>query len=188
MVRGEEAKYTHWLTPVYTTPAGGTARAPASCSGGVRWRRRIPAPPKAVKDAVAQQFGAVAEHYRTSAVHAGGEDLAQLVAAANLHGHEAVLDVGSGAGHTALALAPGVAHVTVVDLAVEMLARARWLAQERGLANLTFQSGDVEALDFPDGCFDLVASRYSAGITGRIRSGRWASFAVCCVLAGACVI
>lgn len=115
-----------------------------------------------VKAAVAHQFGAVAEHYRTSAVHAGGEDLAQLVAAASLTGREQVLDAGCGAGHTALALAPGAAHVTAIDLAPTMLAQGRRLAQERGCLNVTFQAGDVEALTCADGAFDLVASRYSA--------------------------
>ncbi|MFO7634514.1 MAG: class I SAM-dependent methyltransferase [Caldilinea sp.] len=115
-----------------------------------------------VKTAVAQQFGAVADHYRTSAVHAGGEDLAQLVAAATLQGVERVLDAGCGAGHTALALAPGVAHVTAVDISAAMLAQGRQLAHARGLRNVSFEIGDVEALTFADGSFDLVTSRYSA--------------------------
>lgn len=122
-----------------------------------------PHPPETlVKDAVERQFSAVAEHYRTSAVHAGGEDLAQLVAVAALTKREQVLDAGSGAGHTALALAPGAAHVTAVDLSATMLAQGRRLALERGLANVAFQVGDVEALTFADASFDLVASRYSA--------------------------
>jgi ubiquinone/menaquinone biosynthesis C-methylase UbiE len=116
----------------------------------------------AVKETVARQFSAVAEHYRTSAVHAGGEDLAQLVAAAALTGQEQVLDAGSGAGHTALALAPNAVHVIAVDLAAAMLAQGRRLALERGVNNITFQVGDVEALTFAGASFDLVASRYSA--------------------------
>lgn len=116
----------------------------------------------AVKESVARQFDAVAEHYRLSAVHAGGEDLAQLVVAAALRGHERVLDAGCGAGHTALALAPGAAHVTAIDLATAMLAQGQRLADERGLTNITFQPGDVEALTFADASFDLVTSRYSA--------------------------
>lgn len=120
------------------------------------------APENAVKNAVERQFSAVAEHYRTSAVHAGGEDLTQLVAAAALTGCEQVLDAGSGAGHTALALAPHAAHVTAVDLAAAMLAQGRRLALERGLTNVTLQVGDVETLTFADASFDLVASRYSA--------------------------
>jgi len=115
-----------------------------------------------VKDTVAAQFGAVAERYRTSAVHAAGEDLAQLVRLANLRGSERVLDAGSGAGHTALAVAVGAAQVTAIDLSAAMLAQGRQLAGERGLDNITFEVGDVEALTAGDGVFDLVVSRYSA--------------------------
>jgi len=115
-----------------------------------------------VKGAVAAQFGAVAERYRTSAVHAGGADLTQLVRFADLRGDERVLDAGSGAGHTALALAVGAAHVTAVDLSAAMLAQGRQLAHERGLHNIDFEIGDIEALTFGDSSFDLVASRYSA--------------------------
>ena len=65
--------------------------------------------PHAVKQAVTQQFSAVAEHYRTSAVHAAGEDLAHLVAAAALRGHERVLDAGSGCASFAACCAPAAA-------------------------------------------------------------------------------
>jgi ubiquinone/menaquinone biosynthesis C-methylase UbiE len=115
-----------------------------------------------IKGTVEQQFSPVAENYRTSAVHAAGEDLAQLVAAVPLQGSERVLDAGSGAGHTALAFAPHVAHVVSVDLSDAMLAQGTRLAQERGLHNLEFRRGDVESLPFADGAFDLVVSRYSA--------------------------
>jgi ubiquinone/menaquinone biosynthesis C-methylase UbiE len=115
-----------------------------------------------MKDTVAQQFGPAAENYRTSSVHAAGEDLAQLVAHAGLAGVEQVLDAGSGAGHTALAFAPYVAHVVSVDLAESMLSQGRLQAQERGLSNVEFRQADVEALPFANGSFDLVVSRYSA--------------------------
>lgn len=115
-----------------------------------------------IKATVAQQFGAVADNYRTSSVHAAGEDLPQLVAHAELAGGEAVLDAGSGAGHTALAFAPHVAQVVSVDLAPSMLAQGRRGAQERGLTNVEFREADVEALPFADGAFDVIVSRYSA--------------------------
>ena len=115
-----------------------------------------------IKAAVERQFSQVAENYRTSAVHAAGEDLARLVEAAALSGREAVLDAGSGAGHTALAVAPYAARVTSVDLSASMLAQGRRLALERGLGNLHFEVGDVESLTFADGSFDVVTSRYSA--------------------------
>jgi ubiquinone/menaquinone biosynthesis C-methylase UbiE len=115
-----------------------------------------------VKATVAQQFGAVADHYRTSAVHASGEDLAQLVAVAALRGNEYVLDAGCGAGHTALAVATGAAQVTAIDLSAEMLAQGRRLARDRGITNITFEIGDVEALVVDEGRIDLVTTRYSA--------------------------
>lgn len=115
-----------------------------------------------IKDTVAGQFSPVADNYRTSTVHAAGEDLAAMLAAAALRGDERVLDAGSGAGHTALTFAPHVAHVVSVDLAAAMLAQGEMQAQERGLSNMEFRQGDVEALPFAEGTFDLVVSRYSA--------------------------
>ena len=115
-----------------------------------------------IKSTVAQQFGQVAANYSTSAVHAAGEDLPRLVAAAQLTGREQVLDAGSGAGHTALAVAPHAAQVVSVDLAAAMLEQGRRLAAARGLANIDFRVGDVEALEFPDASFDVIVSRYSA--------------------------
>jgi ubiquinone/menaquinone biosynthesis C-methylase UbiE len=117
---------------------------------------------QSIKDTVEQQFSPVADNYRTSTVHAAGEDLAQMVAVAKLAGREYVLDAGSGAGHTALAFAPHVAHVVSVDLSQAMLAQGEHLARKRGLANLEFRQADVESLPFAGHSFDLVVSRYSA--------------------------
>lgn len=115
-----------------------------------------------IKDTVTQQFDPAAADYRTSSVHAAGEDLAQLVALAELTGGETVLDAGSGAGHTALAFAPHVRSVMSVDLAPSMLAQGRAQAEERGLHNVEFRQADVEALPLADGTFDVIVSRYSA--------------------------
>lgn len=115
-----------------------------------------------LKTSVQQQFDRVAANYRTSAVHALGEDLAQMVALAGLRGDERVLDAGCGAGHTAAAFAPHVAEVVAVDFTESMLRQVELLAAERGLTNLTARTGDVESLPFGDAEFDLVVSRYSA--------------------------
>ncbi len=115
-----------------------------------------------LKSSVQQQFDRVAANYRTSAVHALGVDLAQMVALADLRGDEQVLDAGCGAGHTAAAFAPHVAGVVAVDFTEGMLRQVELLAAERGLANLTTQRADVEQLPFGDAEFDLVVSRYSA--------------------------
>lgn len=115
-----------------------------------------------IKSTVERQFSQVADNYRTSAVHAMGQDLAQMVAAGALSGREVVLDAGSGAGHTALAFAPHVAHVVSVDLSASMLAQGARLAAERAITNVEFRQADVEALPFAAGEFDLIVARYSA--------------------------
>jgi SAM-dependent methyltransferase len=115
-----------------------------------------------VKTSVQRQFSDVAANYRTSAVHAAGEDLTRMVQAARLNGTERVLDAGCGAGHTALAFAPGAAEVVAYDLTPTMLEQVENLAAERGVHNVTTRLGDVENLPFEDASFDLVVSRYSA--------------------------
>ena len=111
---------------------------------------------------VQRQFGAAAGNYAISGVHSGGPNLDEIVARAALRGHERVLDVGTGAGHTALALARGAREVVALDLTEEMLAQAAGLARERGLANVWFKRGRAEARPFPDASFDVVTSRLCA--------------------------
>jgi ubiquinone/menaquinone biosynthesis C-methylase UbiE len=113
-------------------------------------------------DLVRAQFGPVAEAYVTSAYHASGADLARLVDAALLRDIDTVLDLGCGAGHTALAVAPHVAHVTAVDLTPDMVAAASSLAEQRGISNITFDVADSARLPFADASFDVVTSRAAA--------------------------
>ncbi|MCB0139506.1 MAG: class I SAM-dependent methyltransferase [Caldilineaceae bacterium] len=115
-----------------------------------------------IKSAVNQQFSQVAANYSTSAVHAAGADLQKMVELGRLTGVERVLDAGCGAGHTALAFAPFAREVMAVDLSEAMLGQCRTLAAARGITNADFRMGDVEQLDFGEGEFDLVVSRYSA--------------------------
>jgi len=111
---------------------------------------------------VQQNFGAAASDYVTSSYHANGPDLAALVAAARLAGTERVLDCGTGAGHTALAMAAaGAAEVVGIDLTAEMVDAATALARTRGLANVRFERADAAALPFPDRSFDIVTNRQS---------------------------
>jgi ubiquinone/menaquinone biosynthesis C-methylase UbiE len=118
--------------------------------------------PALTTDLVRSQFGAIADAYATSTYHAAGEDLAALVQAADMRGTEQVLDLGCGAGHMALAMAPRAAHVTAVDVTPDMVATATRLAGERDVANVTFRVADVVDLPFADGQFDVVTSRVAA--------------------------
>src|SRR5262245_12906714 len=108
------------------------------------------------------RFGAAAARYAASEYHRAGADLAAMLAVADLRGDERVLDVGCGAGHTALAFAPRVREVVGLDLTPAMLAEAAALAEARGLGNLRFERGDAMALPYPDAGFDLVTCRQCA--------------------------
>lgn len=78
----------------------------------------------------------------------------------------AVLEVGCGPGHLAIDLAcrHGL-DVVAIDLDPAMVDRARSRAEARacrsGGAGPSFQVGDVAALPFPDGSFDVVVSTLS---------------------------
>ena len=112
--------------------------------------------------AARRQFGPIASAYATSAVHAAGPDLRRLVVAARLDGSQRVLDLGCGAGHTALAVARRAAEVVAVDVTPEMLAVARRLARECQITNVTYRRADAARLPFAAASFDIVTSRYSA--------------------------
>jgi ubiquinone/menaquinone biosynthesis C-methylase UbiE len=108
---------------------------------------------------IQQQFGPNADKYATSTVHAQGASLGRLVELTQPQATWQVLDVSTGAGHTALTFAPHVARVTATDLTPEMLQTAQRLAAERSLTNMEFKPADVQKLPFADGTFDLVTSR-----------------------------
>lgn len=112
--------------------------------------------------AIQDRFGPAAAAYAVSAVHRAGADLDAMLAAGVRSGRERVLDLGCGAGHTALAFAERTQEVVAFDLTEAMLEQAAALARERGLANLRLEQGDVSALPFGDGAFDVVTSRLSA--------------------------
>ncbi len=113
-------------------------------------------------ESIRQQFGAAAANYAASGVHSGGPNLDVMLERAALRGDERVLDVGCGAGHTALAFAVHAREVVALDMTREMLDEAARLSGQRGLANLTFRLGLAEELPFPDGSFDVVTSRLCA--------------------------
>ncbi len=74
---------------------------------------------------------------------------------------DTMLDVACGGGIVVCAFAPHVRHATGIDLTPAMLERARRLAQESGLDNVSFEQGDAQALPYPDATFDIVVTRFS---------------------------
>lgn len=113
-------------------------------------------------DLVRQQFGRTAENYKTSASHAQGLSLSRLCELITPQPHWCVLDVATGAGHTAALFSPHVKQVIACDLTQAMLNQARKLSEERGLTNIEFRLEDAQQLSFTDGSFDLVSCRVAA--------------------------
>jgi len=106
-----------------------------------------------------RQFAAHAERYVSSRDHQTGESLDRLVALAAPKPAWRALDIATGGGHTALALAPLVREVVASDLTPEMLAAAERFVRGKGVANVSFQIADACALPFEDSSFDLVTCR-----------------------------
>ncbi len=67
-----------------------------------------------------------------------------------------VVDLGCGEGALTLEIARFASEVVGVDRNAALLARGSTLAARRGVANAKFVKGDVSALDFKDGSFDLA--------------------------------
>ena len=111
------------------------------------------------KSKVQTQFGPAAEGYATSDVHAKGDTLAILLNLVDPQPAWQVLDVGTGAGHTAMLFASHVAHVTATDITEPMLNKTAQLAAERSLTNIETKFADAEWLPFDDAVFDLVTCR-----------------------------
>jgi ubiquinone/menaquinone biosynthesis C-methylase UbiE len=102
-----------------------------------------------------------AEAY-ASGEHKSGRELQLVVDFAAPAGTERVLDIGTGAGHTGLALAPRVLSVVLTDPVQTMLATARRLFTEAGIRNAEFVEAVAERLPFPDASFDIVTTRLAA--------------------------
>ena len=112
-------------------------------------------------EAARRQWAAVAERYGAGWKQASAADLAWLVAAVQPAPTDRALDVGTGGGHAALALAPAVASVDAIDPTPEMLAVAGRLAAQRGITNVAFTRAAADTLPFPDASFDLAITRFS---------------------------
>jgi ubiquinone/menaquinone biosynthesis C-methylase UbiE len=111
------------------------------------------------KSLVQEQFGATAAHYLTSKPHAKGKSLERLVELVKPQPAWRMLDVATGAGHTAYAFAPHVARVWATDITEEMLALVREEIKKRKLANVRVAYAKAESLPFKDESFDLVTCR-----------------------------
>ena len=110
---------------------------------------------------IRDQFTRQATPFSTAAPIANEATLKLIVDAAGAGPRDEVLDVACGGGIVVCAFAPLVRHATGIDMTQAMLQRARALAAEKGIANVTWREGEVERLPFPDGSFTIVVTRFA---------------------------
>jgi ubiquinone/menaquinone biosynthesis C-methylase UbiE len=115
-----------------------------------------------------QIFGERAARYTSSAAHTDPLVLARVVELAGPQQDWLALDVATGTGHTAFALAGHVRAVIGIDLTAEMLAESRGLGATHGISNVSLGLADVHDLPFPSETFHLITCRRAAHHFSRI--------------------
>jgi SAM-dependent methyltransferase len=86
----------------------------------------------------------------------------RLRAATGVRAGDRVLDIGCGAGQSTrdAARAAGPGSALGIDIAEELLDRARSRTAEEGLRNVSYERGDAQIHRFPPAHFDVVISRF----------------------------
>lgn len=118
--------------------------------------------PDEKKAQVQDYFSRTAESYVASFSHRAGNDLQRLIELGEWNRDQHALDIATGGGHTALAIAPLVAQVMVSDLTPRMLEKAREFLLAQGVTNAQFQVADAEQLPFAAESFERVTCRIAA--------------------------
>jgi ubiquinone/menaquinone biosynthesis C-methylase UbiE len=114
------------------------------------------------KDEIARRFGQASAAYASSPGHAYGADLRLLIELIRPQPHMTAIDIATGAGHTAAALAPLVKSVIATDLSRAMIGETERLLKARAITNCKVALMDGESLEFPDATFDLATCRIAA--------------------------
>ena len=116
---------------------------------------------------VADQFTRQAVQFAASPTHHNQAPLELLVGAAGPRPEDVSLDVACGPGSVVAAFARSVRRAEGLDATQAMLDEARKLAARSGLGNVAWHRGDVYALPFGEGAFDIVSCRYAFTICWR---------------------
>lgn len=107
----------------------------------------------------AHSWSARGNHYATSEVHKSGPSLSKLLALARPTRTDVCLDIGTGTGHTAAALADYAAQVVGLDVSKGMLRAARDLYSDLG--NLEFVLAPAHDTGLKSNTFDIVTARHT---------------------------
>jgi ubiquinone/menaquinone biosynthesis C-methylase UbiE len=113
------------------------------------------------KDAIREEFTRQAEAFAALRHLHSRERLQCLVDAVNPAPDARALEIATGPGHVAMALAERCREVVGIDLTDAPLAIAERTRQQRAIVNVHFQRADAEHLPFANAEFDIVLCRFA---------------------------
>jgi len=113
------------------------------------------------KAAVRAEFTRQAQAYASAAVITDADRLARLVQAIDPTPADRALEIATGPGYVAMALAERCREVIGLDLTAAPIAIAQRTSRERGLTNVRFELGEADKLSYADGEFDVVVCRFA---------------------------
>jgi ubiquinone/menaquinone biosynthesis C-methylase UbiE len=113
------------------------------------------------KDKVREEFTRQAEAFAGLRELHSRERIERLVNAINPAPDARALEIATGPGHVAMALAERCREVVGVDITDAPLAIAERTRRERGIANIRFQRADADQLPFGNAEFEIVLCRFA---------------------------
>ncbi|HEX3660505.1 MAG TPA: methyltransferase domain-containing protein [Acidobacteriaceae bacterium] len=113
------------------------------------------------RDEVVDQFTRQAAQFAHSPAARNEEIVERILRMAEVGPADRALDVASGPGVLACALARHAKHATGIDLTPAMLDQARRTQAEAGLTNLQWDLGDVTAMPYVAATFTVVTCRFA---------------------------
>jgi ubiquinone/menaquinone biosynthesis C-methylase UbiE len=112
-------------------------------------------------DRIRDRFTRTAEAFSAYVLQKRAEDAERLADMADPRADDRVLDAACGPGTYALRFAPRVRAVVGLDYTPAMLAKARAMALDAGIANASFSRGDVTAIPFRNASFNVVTCGFA---------------------------
>ncbi len=116
-------------------------------------------------------FNIIAEGYDNPNMWFFDDSANYIASLLNLEGHERVLDVATGTGNVAIALATKLpeGHVIGIDFSEGMLSQAKRKMNDIRAKNIEFIEMDMQSIEFPDKSFDVAVCAYSIFFVEDIR-------------------
>mgnify|MGYP001339281640 CR=1 FL=1 len=113
------------------------------------------------EELIVDQFTRQAVPFSTAKTIADQKALQLLIEFSGAGPDDTVLDVACGGGNVVCAFAEIVHHATGIDVTPAMLERARAVAREKSLSNVSWDLGEATSLPYADGTFTIVVTRFS---------------------------